>query len=106
MVQVFQNLIQNAIKHNDKTQVEVVIDFEDIGNAYRFAVADNGPGIAAKYHDKIFQLFQKLDIKPQVDSIGIGLALVKKIIERSGGEIWLESKIDQGTTFFFTIKHA
>ena len=106
MVQVFQNLIQNAIKHNDKAQVEVVIDFEDIGNAYRFAVADNGPGIAAKYHEKIFQLFQKLEIKPQVDSIGIGLALVKKIIERSGGEIWLESKIDQGTTFFFTIKHA
>ena len=106
IVQVFQNLIQNAIKHNDKARVEIVIDVEDIGNAFRFAVTDNGPGIAPKYHNKIFQLFQKLEIKPQVDSIGIGLALVKKIIERAGGEIWLESKIDQGTTFFFTVKHA
>lgn len=106
ILQLFQNLIQNAIKHNDKAQVKIAIDFEDLGNEYCFSVADNGPGIAVKYHDKIFQLFQKLDLKPQVDSIGIGLALVKKIIERSGGQIWLESKIGQGTTFFFTIKHA
>ena len=68
------------------------------------SISDNGPGIAAKYHQKIFQLFQKLEIKPQVDSIGIGLALVKKIIERNGGRVWLESELEKGTTFYLTIK--
>jgi len=68
-----------------------------------FSIEDNGPGINAEYHKKVFQLFQRLDTKPNVESIGIGLALVKKIIEQRGGIIWLESEQGKGAKFFFTI---
>ena len=104
IVQLFQNLIQNAIKHNDKEQIHIVIDYLQLEGELMLSISDNGPGIAAKYHQKIFQLFQKLEMKPQVDSIGIGLALVKKIIERNGGRVWLESELEKGTTFYLTIK--
>ena len=106
LLQLFQNLIQNAIKHNDKEQVHITIDAYENEEEYVIALKDNGPGIAKKYHEKVFQLFQKLDIKPQIDSIGIGLALVKKIIERNGGRIWLESEMGEGTTFFLTIRKS
>lgn len=104
LLQVFQNLIQNAIKHNDKEKVEIHIDYALVANKHQFSVRDNGPGIEEKYFDKIFELFQKLQVETEVDSVGIGLALVKKIIERNGGEIFLESELGKGTTFFFTIK--
>ncbi|CAM1363722.1 sensor histidine kinase [Tenacibaculum xiamenense] len=104
LLQVFQNLIQNAIKHNDKDLVNIDLNVKYEGGFYIFSVSDNGPGIEKKYHRKIFQLFQKLELKTHVDSIGIGLALVKKIVERNGGKVWLESKLGNGTTFFFTIK--
>ncbi|CAM1363717.1 sensor histidine kinase [Tenacibaculum xiamenense] len=104
LLQVFQNLIQNAIKHNDKSNVYIKLDFVNEMDCYVFSVSDNGPGIEKRYHRKIFQLFQKLGLKKHVDSIGIGLALVRKIIERNGGEVWLESKLGEGTTFFFTIR--
>jgi len=104
LLQVFQNLIQNAIKHNDKAKVEVHIDYAEVNDTHQFSIRDNGPGIEKKYFDKIFQLFQKLQLETEVDSVGIGLALVKKIIERNGGEIFLESTLGKGTTFFFTIQ--
>ncbi|WP_435263542.1 sensor histidine kinase [Tenacibaculum sp. nBUS_03] len=104
LLQVFQNLIQNAIKHNDKITSEIEIDYKKVNNEHVFSVSDNGPGIEEKYHAKIFQLFQKLGIKSHIDSIGIGLALVKKIIERNGGRIWVESILGEGTTFFITIR--
>ncbi|CAL2079463.1 sensor histidine kinase [Tenacibaculum sp. 190524A02b] len=104
LLQVFQNLIQNAIKHNDKEKTVIMIGCEEEGKEYLFYIKDNGPGIEEKYHDKIFQLFQKLDIKTHIESIGIGLALVKKIIERNGGGVWIDSKLGEGATFFFTIK--
>ena len=104
LIQVFQNLIQNAIKHNDKDIAIIDIAYKLIENEHQFSISDNGPGIDIKYHDKIFQLFQKLDVKSGIESIGIGLALVKKIIERNGGKIYVESKIGHGTTFFFTIR--
>lgn len=104
LLQVFQNLIQNAIKHNDKEKVEIFINYTDINDKHQFSVRDNGQGIEKKYFDKIFELFQKLQVETEVDSVGIGLALVKKIIERNGGEIFLESELGKGTTFFFTIK--
>ena len=103
LLQVFQNLIQNAIKHNDKEKIEIHIDYAVVNAKHQFSIRDNGPGIEQKYFDKIFQLFQKLQIENEVDSVGIGLALVKKIIERNGGEIFLESTVGEGTTFFFTI---
>ena len=104
LMQVFQNLIQNAIKHNDKPIVKINIGCHHKDDTYEFFVKDNGPGIDPQYHDKIFQLFQKLDVKQGIDSIGIGLALVKKIIERNGGVVSVESERNQGTTFFFTVE--
>ncbi|WP_430412175.1 sensor histidine kinase [Kordia sp.] len=104
LLQVFQNLIQNAIKHNDKNNVEIHIDYTVVNEKYQFSIRDNGPGIEEKYFDKIFELFQKLQMETEVDSVGIGLALVKKIIERNGGEIFVESELKKGTTFFFTIQ--
>ena len=104
LLQIFQNLIQNAIKHNDKEEICIDLNVKEESDLYVFSVSDNGPGIEKKYHNKIFKLFQKLELKTHVDSIGIGLALVKKIIERNGGKVWLESKLGEGTTFFFTIK--
>ena len=103
LIQVFQNLIQNAIKHNDKDIAKIDIAYKLIENEHQFSISDNGPGIDIKYHDIIFQLFQKLDVKSGIESIGIGLALVKKIIERNGGEIGLKSKKGEGSTFFLTI---
>ncbi|WP_420574578.1 sensor histidine kinase [Kordia sp.] len=103
LLQVFQNLIQNAIKHNDKDHVEIHIDYQLLETHHQFSIQDNGPGIDEKYHKKIFELFQKLEVKSEIDSIGIGLALVKKIIERNGGTISVESKLGQGTKFIFTI---
>ncbi|WP_255362758.1 sensor histidine kinase [Tenacibaculum sp. MAR_2009_124] len=104
LLQVFQNLIQNAIKHNDKDRVSINLNVVNKGDFFVFSVSDNGPGIDKKYHDKIFQLFQRLELKTDINSIGIGLALVKKIIERNGGNVWVESDLGKGTTFFFTIK--
>jgi signal transduction histidine kinase len=103
LLQVFQNLIQNAIKHTDKENVEISIDYVLLEGKYQFSIRDNGPGIDKKYHKKIFQLFQKLQVESEVDSVGIGLALVKKIIERNGGEITVQSALGKGTTFYFTI---
>ncbi len=103
ILQVFQNLIQNAIKHNNKKIVRIYVDCRKEGNEFVFMVGDNGPGIDKKYHKKIFHLFQKLEVNTHVESIGIGLALVKKIIERNGGRVWLTSKKNVGTTFFLTV---
>ena len=103
LLQVFQNLIQNAIKHSDKEHTEIIINYKKVEAEHQFSIKDNGPGIDEKYHKKIFKLFQKLEVKHGVDSIGIGLALVKKIIERNGGKIYVESKLGEGATFTFTI---
>lgn len=101
--QVFQNLIQNGIKHNDKKNIKISIDYEATKTAHKFSVKDNGPGIAKRYHKKIFELFQKLQIDTELEAIGVGLALVKKIIERSDGKIYVESTEGNGATFVFTI---
>ncbi|WP_053002376.1 sensor histidine kinase [Kordia jejudonensis] len=103
LLQLFQNLIQNAIKHNDKETVKISIDYEFVNEGVQFSVRDNGPGIAPQYHEKIFQLFQKLDANAKGNSIGIGLALVKKILERNDGKIWVESVVQKHTTFKFVI---
>lgn len=103
LLQIFQNLIQNAIKHNDKEKVKISIDYELTSNGHQFSIKDNGPGIEKQYHKKIFQLFQKLEADAKENSIGIGLALVKKILERNDGEISVISAIGKGANFIFTI---
>ena len=104
MSQVFANLISNAIKHNDKAQVNISIGSEEDGKFWKFHIRDNGPGIEKEFHEKIFQIFQTLKTKDEMNSTGIGLSVVKKIIESNGGKIWIESKQGEGSTFFFTIK--
>ncbi|WP_397446228.1 ATP-binding protein [Polaribacter sp. R77954] len=100
--QLFQNLIINAIKFINKDQGVVNIDFEERQSFYQFSIQDNGIGIEKRHFDKIFKIFQSL--KKSEDSSGIGLSIVKKIVDIYKGEIWLESELNQGTTFYFTIK--
>lgn len=100
--QIFQNLIGNAVKYNDKEKGEIVINFSETISQYQFSVKDNGIGINEKYHDKIFEIFQSLEITK--DSSGIGLSIVKKLVNYFHGEIWIESKENIGSTFYFTIK--
>ncbi|WP_299060853.1 PAS domain-containing sensor histidine kinase [uncultured Polaribacter sp.] len=100
--QLFQNFISNAIKFCDKEIGLVEIDFEDKNTFYQFSIKDNGIGIEKKYHDKIFKVFHSLNKRE--DSTGIGLSIVKKIIDLHEGNIWLESELGEGTTFYFTIK--
>jgi light-regulated signal transduction histidine kinase (bacteriophytochrome) len=100
--QIFQNLIGNAIKFNDKEKGVINIDVENQNSFYKFSVSDNGIGIEKKYYDKIFKIFQSLKVTK--NSTGIGLSIVKKIVDIYKGEIWLESELNKGTTFYFTIK--
>jgi signal transduction histidine kinase len=81
----------------------VEISCEDKGGQWEFSVADNGPGIDPRYHDKIFKIFQTLQARDKFESTGIGLSIIKKIVEQNNGRIWLESEIGKGTTFFFTL---
>jgi len=100
--QLFINLITNAINYNDKTKGIIEIGFEDQNDFWQFYVKDNGKGIEKIYFEKIFKTFQKLENNPE--STGIGLSIVKKIIDVFGGKIWLESTLGIGTTFYFTLK--
>lgn len=103
ILEVFQNLICNAIKYNDKKVCQIEIDYILNNDFYTFSIKDNGIGIPEKYHKKIFKLFQKLDINRDIESTGMGLSTVKKIINRNKGEIYLKSQVQIGTTFFFTL---
>jgi len=100
--ELFRNLLKNAIKFNDNPKGEVTVGYEDKGDFWEFYVKDNGKGIEAKYFEKIFIAFQKLG--ENYKSTGIGLSIVKKIIDLYEGEIWLESIPTKGSTFYFTLK--
>ncbi|WP_008312288.1 PAS domain-containing protein [Leptolyngbya sp. PCC 6406] len=100
--QVFANLISNAIKYVNRPDGHIAIAWADQGDAYRFSVADNGPGIESSYHEKIFAVFQTLQARDQIESTGIGLAIVKKVVEAEGGRVTVESTVGSGTTFHFT----
>jgi PAS domain S-box-containing protein len=101
--QLFQNLLSNAIKFMDKPEGRIRVRCDAIDGAWRFQVADNGPGIEAKYFARIFELFQTLAPRDQVESTGVGLSLVKKIVENDGGCVWVESQPGLGATFHFTL---
>jgi signal transduction histidine kinase len=102
--QVFTNLISNAIKYHDHPDTgHITIGCDEVpGEFYRFSVQDDGPGIAPEYHERIFVIFQTLVERDALESTGVGLAIVKKIVERQGGRIWVESTEGQGATFYFT----
>lgn len=100
--QVFSNLISNAVKYNDKPQGKISISGRDLGELYEFSVSDNGIGIEQEYFDKIFIIFQTLRERDAFESTGVGLAIVKRIIEEQKGSIKVESVPGEGTTFSFT----
>ncbi len=104
--QVFQNLLSNAIKYMDKPEGRILVACRDEGMQWKFSVTDNGPGIKEQHFGKIFQLFQTLAPRDRVESSGVGLALVKKIVEMYGGHVWVESTVGKGSTFFFTLPRA
>jgi signal transduction histidine kinase len=103
MVQVFQNLISNAVKYLDKPKGEVKISYGLKDNFHIFCVSDNGPGIPEAHMPRIFDLFQTGNVNKNYESSGIGLSIVKNIIEEKGGRIWVESEKNKGASFFFTI---
>jgi len=100
--QLFQNLISNAIKYNDKTNPQIEIGASQEDGYHKFYVSDNGIGIEKAYHDRIFETFKKL--QNDGSSTGIGLSVVKKIVETYQGRIWVNSEPGEGTTFYFTLK--
>ena len=104
--QVLQNLISNAIKHARRDDAHVTIGMRDAGDFYEFTVADNGPGIERRYHERIWGIFQTLEARDKVEGTGIGLALVKKLVESQGGRVWVESEPNQGATFKFFWRKA
>jgi len=106
ITQVFQNLLSNAINYMDKAQGRITISCTDDGNYWKFSVTDNGPGIEEKHFDRIFKVFQTLTPRDESERTGIGLSVVKKIIELHGGRIWVESEPGRGSSFYFTLpKH-
>ena len=103
LTQLLQNLIGNALKfHGPQPPVIRVETVRDDGH-WRFAVRDNGIGIAPEYFDKVFVIFQRLHSRADYPGTGLGLAICKKIVDRYGGRIWIESTVGQGTTFYFTL---
>jgi light-regulated signal transduction histidine kinase (bacteriophytochrome) len=102
--EVFQNLLSNAIKYSDKPEVIIKIQSIEKPTEYEFAISDNGPGIKPEFFEKIFRVFQTLQSKDKQESTGIGLTIVKKIVEQHGGKIWVESEVGNGSIFKFTWK--
>lgn len=102
LFQVFANLIDNAIKHHEQPNGKIEISATTMGDYYQFAISDDGSGIAPEYHEKIFGIFQVLQPRDRKENTGIGLSIVKKIIETEGGEIVLESELGKGATFRFS----
>ncbi len=103
LVQLFQNLIGNAIKFHGKEPPCVHVSAKDKGTEYQFAVRDNGIGIDPQYYDRLFKIFQRLHTREEYPGSGIGLAVCKKIVERHGGRIWIESQAGKGSTIYFTL---
>ena len=101
--QVFGHLLSNAVRFMDKPEGFIKVACAEENGFWKFSVTDNGPGIPEQHFEKIFRLFQTLQPKDQFESTGVGLTLAKKIVELSGGKIWLTSTVGQGSTFFFTL---
>lgn len=102
LTQILQNLISNGIKYNDKAEIHITVGWKDLGNQFEFYVGDNGPGISPEFHERIFVIFQTLQARDEVESTGVGLAIVKKILDEKHSKIRIETVMGEGTTFLFT----
>jgi len=100
--QVFNNLINNAIKFNNNEFPKLIINAVINQSEIEISITDNGPGIAAEFHETIFEIFRTLQSRDTIETVGIGLSIVKKFVEEEGGKIWIESNPNEGTTFYFT----
>jgi two-component system sensor kinase FixL len=103
LTQVFQNLLNNALRYIDKSKGQIRIAAVEEGAFWKFSVSDNGPGIEEKHFDRIFRMFEAVAPGEHPEDAGLGLAIVKKIIELHGGRVWVESELGRGSTFFFTL---
>ncbi|MDH3286032.1 MAG: HAMP domain-containing histidine kinase, partial [Acidobacteriota bacterium] len=97
LFQVFCNLVGNAVKYHDKASGRVTVRSSEHPDHWVITVEDDGPGIDPRYHDQVFQLFQTLQSRDERESTGVGLSIVRKIIERAGGRVWIESDGETGT---------
>ena len=100
--QIFANYISNGIKYNNNPEPTITVSYKINNGMYEFCVADNGEGIDKQFHDKVFVIFQTLQSRDTYESTGVGLAIVKKIVEDKGGKVWIESEKGQGAKFFFS----
>jgi PAS domain S-box-containing protein len=100
--QVFSNYISNAIKYNNNLEPTIAISYKEKNGLFEFCVADNGPGIEKEFFDKVFVIFQTLQSRDSFESTGVGLAIVKKMVEDKGGSVWIESEIGKGSKFYFS----
>jgi len=103
IMQLFQNLLSNAMKYMDKPQGWIKVGCVEQDGFWKFSVADNGPGIEEKHFEKIFKIFQTLPTSLRFESTGVGLTIAKKIVGLYNGKIWVESKVGEGSAFFFTL---
>ena len=104
--QVFRNLVGNAIKFHGEQPPQIHVSVDQRGEEWLFSVRDNGIGIDSQYADRIFTIFERLHATKDYPGTGIGLAICKKVVERHGGRIWVESHPGQGAIFFWTIPKA
>lgn len=103
MVQLFQNLIGNAIKYRSQKTPKIHISANKEGNKYIFTIQDNGIGISPEHMERIFTIFKRLHTHEEYEGTGIGLAIAQKIVNQQGGEIWVKSELGKGSIFYFTI---
>ena len=101
--QILLNLISNAIRYLDKPEGYIKINGVELADKWELNISDNGPGIESRHFERIFQLFQTLHSRDRIESTGVGLSIVKKIVDQYGGDVWVESTVGQGSTFYFTV---